>query len=432
MEVDKGPTRHAAFAQANDTAGRAGVSGLLGAVVAGTSVAVAAYDGTRAGPISPRATLEIRRADALRRMLTAPGQLGFARAYVAGDIDVVGDVYTVLQLQDRLKSEGLTATRLVALLKLLRDSGGVGRPLSPPKEEARVRGRLHSKHRDAQAISHHYDVSNDFYSLLLGPSMTYSCAVWPSPSVGLEAAQENKYDLVSRKLELRPGIRLLDVGCGWGGMVIHAARRYGVRATGVTLSAEQADYATRRVREEGLQDQVTIRLQDYRDVADGPYDAISSIGMFEHVGENRLAEYFSRMHALLAPGGLFLNHGITRPAGSRSLGRKGFIPRYVFPDGELHEIGTVVSRVQHAGLEVRHCETLREHYALTLRAWVENLEQHYDEAASLVGEGRARVWRLYLAGSALGFEAGEIEVYQVLAVRPDRGLSGLPLRPDWG
>ncbi len=186
------------------------------------------------------------------------------------------------------------------------------------------------------------------------------------------------------------------------------------------------------MQEEGLQDQVTIRLEDYRDIADGPYDAISSIGMFEHVGENRLAEYFTRMHALLAPGGRLLNHGITRPAGSRPLGRRGFIPRYVFPDGELHEIGTVVTRVQHAGFEVRHSETLREHYALTLRAWVENLERHYDEAVALVGEGRARVWRLYLAGSALGFEAGDIEVHQVLAVRPDRGRSGLPLRPDWG
>lgn len=412
--------------------GAAGVAQLLGGLVSGTSVAVTAYDGTRVGPASPEVTVVIRSADALRRMLTAPGQLGFARAYVAGDIDVVGDIYPVLQLQHRLKSEGLTASRLVTLLRLLREAGGVGRPLPPPPEEARVSGRLHSRRRDAQAISHHYDVSNDFYSLLLGPSMTYSCATWSSPSVGLQAAQEAKYELVSRKLGLRSGMRLLDVGCGWGGMVIHAARHHGVHATGVTLSAEQADYASRRVNEEGLRDQITIRLQDYRDISDGPYDAISSIGMFEHVGENRLAEYFSRMHVLLASGGRLLNHGITRPAGSQPLGHKGFIPRYVFPDGELHEIGSVVTRVQHAGLEVRHCESLREHYALTLRAWVENLERHYDQAVALVGEGRARVWRLYLAGSALGFEAGEIEVHQVLAVRPDHGRSGLPLRPDWG
>ena len=410
----------------------AGVAELLGGLVSGTSVAVTAYDGTRVGSASPEATVAVRSADALRRMLTAPGQLGFARAYVAGDIDVVGDIYAVLQLQHRLKSEGLTASRLVTLLRLLREAGGVGRPLPPPPEEARMSGRLHSRRRDAQAVSHHYDVSNDFYSLLLGPSMTYSCAAWSSPSVGLHTAQDAKYELVSHKLGLRPGMRLLDVGCGWGGMVIHAARHHGVHATGVTLSSEQADFARRRVREEGLEDQVTVRLQDYRDISDGPYDAISSIGMFEHVGENRLAEYFSRMYALLAPEGRLLNHGITRPAGSKPLGRKGFIPRYVFPDGELHELGTVVTQVQHAGFEVRHCESLREHYALTLRAWVENVERHYDQAVALVGEGRARVWRLYLAGSALGFEAGEIEVHQVLAVRPDHGRSGLPLRPDWG
>ena len=421
----------AAESRSASPAGVGGVAGLLGGVVAGTSVAVTAYDGTRAGPAAPGATVAVRSADALRRMLTAPGQLGFARAYVAGDIDVDGDIYTVLELEHRLKSEGLTAARLVSLLKLLREAGGVGRPLPPPPEEARVTGRLHSRRRDAHAISHHYDVSNDFYSLLLGPSMTYSCAVWPSPSAGLEAAQVAKYELVSRKLGLGPGMRLLDVGCGWGEMVIHAAQRYGVRATGVTLSAEQADYARRRVQEAGLQERITIRLEDYRDINDGPYDAISSIGMFEHVGENRLTEYFSRLHALLVPGGRLLNHGITRPAGSKPLGRNGFIPRYVFPDAELHEIGTVVTRVQHAGFEVRHCETLREHYALTLRAWVENLERHYDDAVALVGQGRARVWRLYLAGSALGFEAGDIEVHQVLAVRPDGGRSGLPLRPDW-
>lgn len=409
-----------------------GVAGLLRGVVAGTRVAVTAYDGTRAGSASPEATVVIRSADALRRMLASPGQLGLARAFVAGDIDVVGDVYAVLHLQDRFKSEAFTAARLITLLRLLREAGGVGRPLPPPPEEARVSGRLHSRRRDAQAISHHYDVSNEFYSLLLGQSMTYSCAVWSSPARGLDAAQEAKYELVSRKLGLRPGMRLLDVGCGWGGMLIHAARHWGVHATGVTLSEEQANYARRRVHEEGLQGRVTVRLADYRDISDGPYDAISSIGMFEHVGENRLAEYFSRMHALLAPGGRLLNHGITRPAGSQPVGHRGFIPRYVFPDGELHELGKVVTMVQHAGFEVRHCETLREHYALTLRAWVENLERHYDEAAKLVGEGRARVWRLYLAGSAVGFEAGDIEVHQVLAVRPDQGRSGLPLRPDWG
>ena len=213
-------------------------------------------------------------------------------------------------------------------------------------------------------------------------------------------------------------------------MVIHAARHRGVTATGVTLSAEQAAFAEQRVREAGLQNQVTIRCEDYRDIADGPYDAVSSIGMFEHVGAGHLAEYFTRMYALLAPGGRILNHGISRPAGSTPMGKDGFIQRYVFPDGELQEFGKVVNAIQQAGFEVRHSENLREHYALTLRAWVKNLERHYDEAISLVGPGRARVWRLYMAGSAHGFEAGRIEVHQALAVRKDGGRSAMALRPD--
>jgi cyclopropane-fatty-acyl-phospholipid synthase len=261
--------------------------------------------------------------------------------------------------------------------------------------------------------------------------MTYSCAVWEDPSVGLDAAQEAKYDLICRKLGLVPGMRLLDVGCGWGGMAMHAARNYGVRAVGVTLSREQADLARRRVADAGLTDCVEIRLADYREVDDGPYDAISSIGMFEHVGEDQLGTYFSRMYALLAPQGRLLNHGISRPAGVGPIKPNSFTARYVFPDGELEEIGTVVSAIQHAGLEVRHLESLREHYALTLRAWVRNLEENYPEGVRLGGAGRARVWRLYLASSALGFERGELEIHQTLAVRADAGTSGMPWRPDW-
>jgi cyclopropane-fatty-acyl-phospholipid synthase len=261
--------------------------------------------------------------------------------------------------------------------------------------------------------------------------MTYSCGVWEDPSVGLNAAQEAKYELICRKLGLGPGMRLLDVGCGWGGMAIHAARTYGVRAVGVTLSREQAELARRRVTDAGLADRVEIRLADYREVDDGPYEAISSIGMFEHVGEHQLGEYFSRMHALLAPGGRLLNHGISRAAGQGPMSRNGFIQRYVFPDGELEEIGRVVSAIQYTGLEIRHVENLREHYALTLRAWVGNLEESYAEAVRLAGAGRARVWRLCLAGSALGFESGEIEIHQTLAVRAVAGSSGMPLRPEW-
>jgi len=259
--------------------------------------------------------------------------------------------------------------------------------------------------------------------------MTYSCAVWEDPSVGLDAAEEAKYELICRKLGLAPGMRLLDVGCGWGGMAMHAARSFGVHAVGVTLSREQADLARRRVADAGLADKVEIRMADYREVDDGPYEAISSIGMFEHVGEGQLGRYFSRMYALLAPQGRLLNHGISRPAGVGPMGRNSFFSRYVFPDGELVEIGTVVSAVQHAGLEVRHVESLREHYALTLRAWVRNLEENYAEAVRLAGAGRVRVWHLYLAASALGFESGEIEIHQTLAVK---AASGMPLRPTWG
>ncbi len=267
--------------------------------------------------------------------------------------------------------------------------------------------------------------------MVLGPSMTYSCAVWKSRDTTLEAAQAEKYDLVCRKLALRPGMRLLDVGCGWGGMVQHAARHYGVKAVGVTLSAAQAEAAIRTTESEGLADLVEIRIQDYRDV-DGSYDAISSIGMFEHVGLARLGEYFGNLHRLLVPGGRILNHGISSPPGRRSrFRRRGFIDRYVFPDGELHEIGSVVSRMQAAGFEVRHVESLREHYALTLREWVTNLEHHWDDAVAAGGLARARIWRLYMAGSAVNFEAGNIHIHQTLGVRADGGRSGMPLRPDW-
>ena len=253
----------------------------------------------------------------------------------------------------------------------------------------------------------------------------------PGPDVTLEDAQAEKYELVCRKLGLEPGMRLLDVGCGWGGMVLHAAANHGVRAVGVTLSRRQAEWAEKAVAEAGLADRVEIRYQDYRDVRDGPFDAISSIGMFEHVGLSQLRVYFGGLRRLLRPGGRLLNHGISRPpnAGRTRFRRNGFIDRYVFPDGELHEIGSVVSTIQRSGLEVRHLESLREHYALTLRAWVRNLESSWDDAVAEVGSGRARVWRLYMAASALNFEAGRTQVHQVLAVRLDGGRSGLPLRP---
>lgn len=406
------------------------VTGLLGEDL---PVGLSAYDGSRAGPADAGTTIDIRSAVALRRLLSAPGELGLVRGYIAGDIDVQGDIYALLDLREHVQvplgPSGWPA--LARLARVARATGALWRTPARPPEEARMRGRRHSRSRDAAAISHHYDVSNDFYRLLLGPSMTYSCAVWETPSVGLDAAQEAKYELVARKLGLRSGMRLLDVGCGWGGMVLHAARHHGVRAVGVTLSAEQAAFAARRVAEAGLDDRVEIRLADYRDVNDGPYDAISSIGMFEHVGNKHLRNYVESLSGMLAPGGRLLNHGIARPAGAQPMGNRGFIQRYVFPDGELQEIGRVVTAIQNAGLEVRHTENLREHYALTLRAWVDNLERSYPRAVTMVGEGRARVWRLYLAGSALGFERGEIEVHQTLAVRPGGDRTHLELRPSW-
>ncbi|MHB8671794.1 MAG: class I SAM-dependent methyltransferase, partial [Acidimicrobiales bacterium] len=287
--------------------------------------------------------------------------------------------------------------------------------------------RRHSRERDAAAVAYHYDVSNEFYRILLGPSLTYSCAHFERPDMDLTGAQESKYELICRKLGLEERSRLLDVGCGWGGMAIHAARHYGCRVVGVTLSRNQAELASKRVAESGLCDLVEIRLQDYRDVADGPYDAISSIGMFEHVGLSRLGEYFGRLRDLLRPGGRLLNHGISHPPGRSSFGRWSFIQRYVFPDGELHEVGSVVSVMQEQGLEVRDVESLREHYARTLRAWGANLEDGWDDAVAMAGRARSRTWRLYMAASALNFEAGRTNLHQVLAVRTaPGGESGLP------
>jgi cyclopropane-fatty-acyl-phospholipid synthase len=394
-------------------------------------VRIECYDGSAIGPDEAPATVVVSSPRVFQRVARAPGELGFARAYVAGELDVRGDILFALSaLRERIEDVRLSVGQWATIVRIV--GPAALRPLPPPPEEVRLRGRRHSKGRDAAAISHHYDVSNAFYRLVLGPSMTYSCAVWPAADATLEQAQEAKYELICRKLALRPGMRLLDVGCGWGGMAMYAATHHGVSAVGVTISRNQGEWAEKAVAEAGLSDRVEIRLEDYRDVRDGPYDAISSIGMFEHVGLAQLGTYFDRLFALLRPEGRLLNHGISRPPARRArFARRSFIDRYVFPDGELHEVGSVVSTIQLSGFEVRHLESLREHYALTLRAWVGNLERSWDEAVAEVGLTRARIWRLYMAGAALNFEAGRTQVHQVLAVRSDGGRATMPLRPDW-
>jgi cyclopropane-fatty-acyl-phospholipid synthase len=393
-------------------------------------VRIDCYDGSSLGPASATTRINVRSPEALSYLIHAPGELGFARAYVHGDIELEGDIFEALSLRETMPNVHFNPRTLVELAKVA-GSALLHRP-PVPREEIHLHGLLHSRARDAAAISAHYDVGNDFYRIVLGPSMTYSCAVWEDDTASVDQAQMNKYELICRKLALKPGMRLLDVGCGWGGMVRYAAEHYGVRAVGVTLSQEQATYATAAAKEAGLDDRVEIRVQDYRDIHDGPFDAISSIGMFEHVGLSKLGEYFDQLRALVSSEGRVLNHGISRtPGGRKTMGRRSFINRYVFPDGQLHEIGSVVSRMQQSRFEVRHVESLREHYALTLRSWVANLEANWDEAVRLVGIGRVRVWQLYMAASAVNFEDGHLQIHQTLAVPGEQARSGMPRRADW-
>ncbi|WP_426364239.1 class I SAM-dependent methyltransferase [Streptomyces sp. E-08] len=404
-------------------------------------VRLRAWDGSEAGPTGGP-VLIVRDRRALRRMIWKPGELGLARAWVAGELDVEGDLYELLDRLSGLLWErgGETRSlldsardpRLRAAARALLRIAGPFPPPKPPAEEMRGRhGSRHSRRRDKQAISHHYDVGNDFYALVLGPSMVYSCAYWTEHGT-LEDAQRDKLDLIARKLNLKEGDRLLDVGCGWGSMAIHAARAYGARVVGVTLSREQAAFARKRIAEEGLTDLIEIRVQDYRDVTDGPYDAISSIGMAEHVGAVKYREYADTLFGLLKPGGRLLNHQISRRPEPHEEAYEvdAFIDAYVFPDGELAPMGRTLTTLEDAGFEVRDVEAIREHYALTLRRWVANLEGDWDRAVRLTSPGRARIWRLYMAASAVSFERNRIGVNQFLAVRtPASGKSGTALRP---
>ncbi|MGY1820573.1 class I SAM-dependent methyltransferase [Geodermatophilus sp. SYSU D00079] len=402
-------------------------------------VRLRAWDGSVAGP-EGAPVVAVRSRRALRRLAWAPGELGLGRAYVAGELDVEGDVFATLEAltsAGRLAAGDAHAAPTVRewldLLGTAARLGALGPAPAPPPEEVRLRrfGRRHSRTRDAAAIAHHYDVSNDFYRLVLGPTMVYSCAVWESPATGLDAAQEAKLDLVCRKLGLTAESRLLDVGCGWGSLALHAAGGYGASVVGVTLSRAQAELARARVAEAGLTDRVEIRVQDYRDVPDGPFDAISSIGMAEHVGAEQMAGYVATLRDLLRPGGRLLNHAIAwNDAATAAWDPDTFITRFVFPDGELLSLAGTVAALEAGGLEVLDVEALRRHYALTLRAWVERLEKHWDAAVAESTEGRARVWRLYMAASALAFERGVMGVNQVLVRRPGGDEAPLRLR-DW-
>jgi cyclopropane-fatty-acyl-phospholipid synthase len=400
--------------------------------------AVRLWEGTVWGPEPgepARFTLVLKHPGALRRMFWPPGEISLSEAYIYDDFDIEGEIEAVFPLADHLLArrrslaESLRQARRVLSLPTERRDG---RPRAGHRA-ARLQGSRHSKTRDRRAVTYHYDVPGEFYALWLDERMVYSCAYFATPDEDLDAAQERKLDLICRKLRLRRGEKVLDIGCGWGGLIIHAARRYGVSALGITLSEPQAELANGRIRRAGLEDRCRVEVLDYREIEEwGAYDKLVSVGMFEHVGEARLPDYFSRAYRLLRPGAVFLNHGISRNPNAPERRGPTFISRYVFPDGELVPIGTTLSAAESSGFEVRDVESLREHYALTLGHWVRRLEESADEARRVVDETTYRVWRLYMSGSAHGFRTGRINVYQALLSKPDLGESGLPLtRDDW-
>jgi len=380
---------------------------------------------------------KIKRPGALRSALAISNlanssTVALAEAYIYGDFDLDGDIEGVFPLADYLLSSPWTKRQKLRLSALLLGlpAGGGPRPVRPGEK---LHGRLHSRERDRAAVSYHYDLSNDFYALWLDKEMVYSCAYFLKPDDDLETAQRQKLDYICRKLRLKAGERLLDIGCGWGGLVMHAAREYGVNALGITLSRQQFELAEDRIQRAGLSGRCQVKLLDYRDIAEAAsFDKAVSIGMVEHVGESNLLEYFTAAFKALRPGGVFLNHGIGVPEKRfRSQGTT-FGDLYVFPDGEMVPIGEITHAAELAGFEVRDVENLREHYALTLRHWVRSLEQHSEQARRLVDEVTFRIWRLHMAGSAHYFQTGKLDLYQTLLVKSDNGRSGLPLtRDDW-
>ncbi len=354
---------------------------------------------------------------ALAHVLRAPGELGLGRAYISGLLDV-DDLDAALLVVDTFEPPSLTIAQRARLAAAVVRACGLTRLPRPPVTELRLRGERHTLIRDRRAVQHHYDVGNEFFQLFLDRSMTYSCAYFSGGADTLEAAQEAKLELVCRKLGLGPGERVLDVGCGWGSFAIHAASRHGVQVVGVTLAEHQAQLARERIAAAGLSDRVEIRLADYREVIDGPYDAISSIGMVEHVGAERIDLYASRLADLLRPGGRLLNHGIAKLKDFDAKDEGPFSERFVFPDGVPLPLSRITLALERASLVTTHVEGLAGDYARTLGYWIASFEERYDEVVRLAGTERARIWRLYLRAARQGFETGWASVYQVLARSP--------------
>jgi cyclopropane-fatty-acyl-phospholipid synthase len=375
------------------------------------------WDGTEVEATEPGApTLTLTTPQALAHALRAPGELGLGRAYVAGMIEV-DDIDAALLMVDTFEPPPLTLRQRVDLAIAVVRACGLVAPPPVPSVELRLRGQRHTIARDRQAVRHHYDVGNDFFALFLDRSMTYSCAYWQGGAQTLEEAQEAKVDLVCKKLALQEGERVLDVGCGWGSFVIHAASRYGVKAVGITLAERQAQLARERVREAGLADRVEIRVADYREVSDGPFDAIASIGMVEHVGVEQIDVYARRLHGLLRPGGRLLNHGIAKLKDLDTPDEGAFSERFVFPDGVPLPLSRIQQALERAGLVTRHVEGLPADYERTLSNWIESFDAHWDDAVRIAGIERARIWRLYLRAGRQAFQTGWASVYQVLTSR---------------
>jgi cyclopropane-fatty-acyl-phospholipid synthase len=379
----------------------------------------------------PRFTLVLQHPGALRRMFHEPSELSLGEAYVYDDFDIEGDIEAAMELSDALVQTSYDLARRLHLASLLRKlpNGNHHRVYRQPAD---LPGAPHSRNRDRQAIAYHYDLAKDFYSLFLDQRLVYSCGYFSHPDDDLDTAQQQKLDYICRKLRLRPGDRLLDIGCGWGALILHAAKQYGVHAQGITLSAPQAEVAREWIEQAGQAGRCRVEVCDYRELAVGKgFDKIVSVGMFEHVGEKLLPEYFAKAWHLLAPGGVFLNHGIGYSAIYKRKG-ESFVNHYVFPDGEILALHVAVQAAEMSGFEVRDVESLREHYALTLRHWVKRLEQNSEQARQVTNDVTYRIWRLYMAGSVHAFQSGRLNLYQMLLAKPARGNSRLPLtRADW-